>query len=40
VDIEADDLVVTSAQALAEGSPTVHHELPSNPSGLLTGPQS
>ena len=40
VDIEADDPVVTSAQALAEGSPTVHHELPSNLSGVLPAKDS
>ena len=35
VDIEPDDPVVTAAQALAEGSPRVHPELPDNLSGVL-----
>ena len=35
VDIEPDDPVVTAAQALAEGSPLVHRELPSNVSSML-----
>jgi aerobic carbon-monoxide dehydrogenase large subunit len=40
IDIEPDDPVVTSAQALAEGSPRVHHELPSNLSGVLPAKDS
>ena len=35
VDIEPDDPVVTAAQALAEGSPRVHPELPDNLAGVL-----
>ncbi len=35
VDIEPDDPVVTAEQALAEGSPLVHRELPSNVSSML-----
>ena len=35
VDIEPDDPVVTAEQALAEGSPLVHRELPSNLSSML-----
>jgi len=34
-DIEADDPVVTAAQALAEGSPRVHHELSDNLAGVI-----
>src|ERR1700735_2333856 len=40
IDIEPDDPVVTSAQALAEDSPRVHHELPSNLSGVLPAKDS
>ena len=35
VDIEPDDPVVTAAQALAEGSPRVHPELPDNLAGVI-----
>ena len=35
VDIEPEDPVVTAAQALAEGSPRVHPDLPDNLSGVL-----
>ena len=35
VDIDPQDAVVTAAQALAEGSPRVHPELPDNLSGVV-----
>ena len=40
VDIEPGDPVVTAAQALAEGSPRVHPELPDNTAGMWSRPRT